>query len=73
MMFQMGDPSVEVTEESRDASQSAKAKAMEAISEGDFHGEVNNELTWMYIILNKIKGFSFFKGFFNLASKINLF
>ena len=32
--LQMGDPSVEVTEESRDASQEAKAKAMEAISEG---------------------------------------
>ncbi|KAK8504628.1 hypothetical protein V6N13_097513 [Hibiscus sabdariffa] len=30
----MGDPSVEVTDENRDASQSAKAKAMEAISEG---------------------------------------
>lgn len=30
----MGDPSFEVTEESRDASQDAKAKAMEAISEG---------------------------------------
>jgi hypothetical protein len=30
----MGDPSVEVTEESRDASQEAKAKAMDAISEG---------------------------------------
>jgi len=32
----MGDPSVEVTEESRDASQESKAQAMEAISEGDF-------------------------------------
>ncbi|KAL6986078.1 hypothetical protein U1Q18_019445 [Sarracenia purpurea var. burkii] len=30
----MGDPSVEVTEEDRDASQGAKAQAMEAISEG---------------------------------------
>ena len=30
----MGDASVEVTEESRDASQTAKAKAIEAISEG---------------------------------------
>ena len=30
----MGDPSVEVTEESRDASQAAKIKAMEAISDG---------------------------------------
>ncbi|CAL5359907.1 unnamed protein product [Camellia sinensis] len=30
----MGDPSVEVTEENRDAAQEAKAKAMEAISEG---------------------------------------
>lgn len=35
MNFQMGDPSVEVTEESREASQLAKAKAMEAISEGN--------------------------------------
>ncbi|KAG6525740.1 hypothetical protein ZIOFF_015707 [Zingiber officinale] len=30
----MGDPSLEVTDENRDASQEAKAKAMEAISEG---------------------------------------
>lgn len=30
----MGNSSVEVTEESRDKSQEAKAKAMEAISEG---------------------------------------
>ena len=30
----MGDRSVEVTEENRDASQEAKAQAMEAISEG---------------------------------------
>lgn len=30
----MGDPLVEVTEEKREASQEAKAKAMEAISEG---------------------------------------
>ncbi|KAJ6833790.1 FAM10 family protein [Iris pallida] len=30
----MGDPTVEVTEENRDASQMAKGKAMEAISEG---------------------------------------
>lgn len=30
----MGDPSTEVTEESRDASQEAKGKAMEAISDG---------------------------------------
>lgn len=32
--LQMGDPLVEVTEENRDASQAAKAKAIEAISEG---------------------------------------
>lgn len=30
----MGDPTVEVTEECRDASQEAKAKAMEALSQG---------------------------------------
>jgi suppressor of tumorigenicity protein 13 len=30
----MGDPSIEVTEENRDASQEAKDKAMEAMSEG---------------------------------------
>ncbi|XP_022856424.1 FAM10 family protein At4g22670-like [Olea europaea var. sylvestris] len=30
----MGDPSIEVTEENRDASQEAKIQAMEAISEG---------------------------------------
>jgi hypothetical protein len=33
-VLQMGDPSVEVTEESRDASQEAKGMAMEAMSEG---------------------------------------
>lgn len=33
-ILQMGDPTVEVTEENRDASQEAKAQAMEAISEG---------------------------------------
>lgn len=32
--LQMGDPSVEVTDECRDASQEAKAKAMEALSQG---------------------------------------
>ncbi|CAA2995305.1 FAM10 family At4g22670-like [Olea europaea subsp. europaea] len=32
----MGDPSIEVTEENRDASQEAKFQAMEAISEGKF-------------------------------------
>ncbi|MQL89237.1 hypothetical protein Taro_021814 [Colocasia esculenta] len=32
----MGDPSVEVTDDSRDAAQTAKGKAMEAISEGNF-------------------------------------
>lgn len=32
----MGDPSVEVTDESRDAAQMAKGKAMETISEGNF-------------------------------------
>ncbi|KAL6001435.1 hypothetical protein ACLOJK_007173 [Asimina triloba] len=31
---QMGDSSVEVTDESRDAAQMSKSKAMEAISEG---------------------------------------
>lgn len=30
----MGDPSVEVSEESRDAAQLSKAKAMDALSEG---------------------------------------
>lgn len=34
LISQMGDASVEVTEENRDASQTAKGKAMEAISEG---------------------------------------
>lgn len=36
LLWQMGDPSVEVTEENRDASQEAKGKAMEAMSEGTF-------------------------------------
>ena len=34
LISQMGDASVEVTEENRDTSQTAKGKAMEAISEG---------------------------------------
>ncbi|MQL41660.1 tetratricopeptide repeat protein, partial [Escherichia coli] len=38
----MGDPSVEVTEESREASQSAKGKAMEAISEGKLDEAIEN-------------------------------
>ncbi|XP_050267141.1 FAM10 family protein At4g22670 [Quercus robur] len=38
----MGDPSIEVTEESRDASQLAKAKAMEAISEGKLEEAIEN-------------------------------
>ncbi|KAL1371316.1 hypothetical protein HN51_001527 [Arachis hypogaea] len=38
----MGDASVEVTEENRDAAQSAKAKAMEAISEGKFEEAIEN-------------------------------
>lgn len=40
--FQMGDPSVEVTEENRDASQMAKIKAMDAISEGNIHCKADN-------------------------------
>jgi hypothetical protein len=32
----MGDPSIEVTEESRDAAQISKSKAIDAISEGIF-------------------------------------
>jgi len=35
VLFQMGDSSIEVTDESRESSQLAKAKAMEAISEGN--------------------------------------
>ncbi|KAF7810145.1 FAM10 family protein [Senna tora] len=38
----MGDSSVEVTEESRDAAQSAKAKAMEAISDGKLEEAIEN-------------------------------
>ncbi|XVF10773.1 hypothetical protein REPUB_Repub07fG0211900 [Reevesia pubescens] len=38
----MGDPSVEVTDENRDASQAAKAKAMEAISEGKFEEAIES-------------------------------
>ncbi|KAJ1388020.1 tRNA-guanin [Sesbania bispinosa] len=38
----MGDPSVEVTDENREASQSAKANAMEAISEGKFEEAIEN-------------------------------
>lgn len=41
MLFQMGDSSVEVTEESRESSQLAKAKAMEAISEGNITFTLN--------------------------------
>lgn len=42
MLFQMGDSSVEVTEESRESSQLAKAKAMEAISEGNITFTLNS-------------------------------
>ncbi|XP_028807287.1 FAM10 family protein At4g22670 [Neltuma alba] len=38
----MGDSSVEVTEESRDASQAAKAKAMEAISDGKLEEAIDS-------------------------------
>ncbi|KAG2681453.1 hypothetical protein I3760_11G145500 [Carya illinoinensis] len=38
----MGDSSVEVSEESRDAAQTAKAKAMEAISEGNLEEAIEN-------------------------------
>uniref|UniRef100_A0A0D6R4Z4 STI1 domain-containing protein n=1 Tax=Araucaria cunninghamii TaxID=56994 RepID=A0A0D6R4Z4_ARACU len=38
----MGDPSAEVTEEKRDAAQMAKAKAMEAMSEGDLDEAINH-------------------------------
>ncbi|KAK4260456.1 hypothetical protein QN277_003563 [Acacia crassicarpa] len=38
----MGDSSIEVTEESRDASQAAKAKAMEAISDGKLEEAIDN-------------------------------
>lgn len=38
----MGDPSVEVTEESRDAAQSEKLKAMDAISEGKLDEAINH-------------------------------
>lgn len=34
LLVQMGDPSVEVTEDMRDAAQSEKLKASDAISEG---------------------------------------
>ncbi|ONK55967.1 uncharacterized protein A4U43_C10F2780 [Asparagus officinalis] len=38
----MGDPTVEVTEENRDAAQVAKGKAIEAISEGNFDGAIEH-------------------------------
>ncbi|PKU68669.1 TPR repeat-containing thioredoxin TDX [Dendrobium catenatum] len=37
----MGDPSVEVTEENRDAAQMSKAKAVDAISEGKFEDAID--------------------------------
>lgn len=45
--FQIGDPSVEVTEENREASQMAKAKATEALSEGNICCKVNNANVYM--------------------------
>uniref|UniRef100_A0A0D9VB05 STI1 domain-containing protein n=1 Tax=Leersia perrieri TaxID=77586 RepID=A0A0D9VB05_9ORYZ len=42
----MGDPSIEVTEENRDASQEAKSKAMEAMSEGSLLSPPR----WPYLI-----------------------
>ncbi|KAJ1694898.1 hypothetical protein LUZ63_011596 [Rhynchospora breviuscula] len=41
----MGDSTVEVTEENRDASQEAKGKAMEAISEGNFDEAIEHLTT----------------------------
>eukprot|EP01018_Ginkgo_biloba_P034985 Gb_38092 [translate_table: standard] len=38
----MGDPSIEVTEEQRDAAQMAKAKAMEAMSDGDLDEAISH-------------------------------
>ncbi|KAF6154710.1 hypothetical protein GIB67_003770 [Kingdonia uniflora] len=38
--FKMGDPSVEVTDESRDESQMAKSLAMEALTEGELEKEI---------------------------------
>ncbi|OMP02200.1 Heat shock chaperonin-binding protein [Corchorus capsularis] len=38
----MGDPSVEVTDENRDASQAAKAKALDALSEGKFEEAIEH-------------------------------
>ncbi|XP_011626894.1 FAM10 family protein At4g22670 [Amborella trichopoda] len=38
----MGDPTVEVTDENRDAAQMAKAKAMEGISEGKFEEAIDH-------------------------------
>ena len=34
LLIQMGDPSVEVTDDKRDAAQTEKLKAIDAISEG---------------------------------------
>lgn len=50
----MGDSSVEVTEESRESSQLAKAKAMEAISEGNIFCEVNNKMVITMWFFNSI-------------------
>ncbi|KAL3512155.1 hypothetical protein ACH5RR_024872 [Cinchona calisaya] len=38
----MGDPSIEVTEESQDAAQEFKSKALEAISEGKLHEAIDH-------------------------------
>lgn len=62
----MGDPSVEVSEENRDASQEAKIQAMEAISEGTFC------ISWMWVMFNLTNYFLMFNNLvFHLIGKLD--
>lgn len=49
-LIQMGDPSVEVTEEKRDAAQLEKLKAMDAISKGILH--LLNSRCFFYLFIS---------------------
>lgn len=50
----MGDSSIEVTDENRDASQEAKAQAVEAISEG-----INISILHPLVIMHVVNGVTY--------------
>lgn len=72
MLFQMGDSSIEVTDESRESSQLAKAKAMEAISEGNITFNIDDRFV---VFLLYFYGYYYWEvdgSTNNVCEKINL-